>query len=312
MGERGRRRRAPTLTQMADIPWEDPRSYLGLGEEYSALERARVALLPVPYEATTSYKGGTRHGPEAIIAASRHVELYDHELGLEPYRLGIHTCPALELSAGGPEAALAELRRAYADLCTADRFILVLGGEHTISQVPILHWADRLGGDLAVLQFDAHADLRDRFHGTPWSHACVMRRVVDRVKPVGVGIRAIDVEEQQVIDELGLTMVFGEELGAEGWIERALNGLSSDNVYLTFDVDFFDPAFVPATGTPEPGGGSWPQALALLRRVFAEKNVVAADVVELAPIPALAAPDFLVAKLIYKMIAYWGRGALGG
>jgi agmatinase len=293
---------------MSDFSWEDPYSFLGLGEEWTALERARVALLPVPYEATTSYGEGARRGPEAILAASRHIELYDHELDAEPYRVGIHTYPMVQLTAAGPEAALAELAARYAEVCEDDRFVIVLGGEHTITQAPLLYWADRLDGDLAVLQFDAHADLRDTFHGTRWSHACVMRRVVDRVRPVAVGVRAIDVEERRLIKELGLAIVYAEDLGEEGWADRALESLSSDNVYVTFDVDFFDPAYVPATGTPEPGGGTWAQAMTLLRRVFAEKNVVAADVVELAPIPGLAAPDFLVAKLVYKMVGYWGRG----
>jgi agmatinase len=297
---------------MSDFPWEDPYSFLGLGEEWSALERARAALLPVPYEATTSYGQGTRWGPEAILAASRHIELYDHELDSEPYRVGIHTYPLVELSAEGPEAALAELGDRYAEACEGGRFLIMLGGEHTLTQVPVLYWADRLGDDLSVLQFDAHADLRESFHGTRWSHACVMRRVVDRVRPVGVGVRAIDVEERRLMNELGLAAIYGEELGEAGWVDRAMEGLSSENVYVTFDVDFFDPAFVPATGTPEPGGGTWEQAMALLRRVFAERNVVAADVVELAPIPGVVAPDFLVAKLVYKMIGYWQRGALNG
>jgi agmatinase len=297
---------------VSDFSWEDPYSFLGLGEEWSALERARVALLPVPYEATTSYMEGTRRGPEAILVASRHVELYDHELDAEPYRMGIHTYPTVELTAGGPEQALQELRVAYAEVADRDQFVIALGGEHTITQVPILYWADRLDDDLAILQFDAHADLRDSFHGTRWSHACVMRRVVDRVRPVGVGIRAIDVEERRLMGELGLTMVYGEELGGEGWMDRALEALDSENVYISFDVDFFDPAFVPSTGTPEPGGGTWEQATKLLRRVFAEKNVVAADVVELAPIGGSVAPDFLVAKLVYKMIGYFGSKLASG
>lgn len=295
---------------MSDAPWEDPKSFLGLGEEWNAAERARVAILPVPYEATTSYVGGTRDGPEAILTASRYVELYDHELDREPYRVGIHTHRPLTLSAEGPAVALEELRAGYRQACEDGHFVITLGGEHTITQVPVLYWADRSGSDLSVLQFDAHADLRDHFHGTRWSHACVMRRVVDRARPVAVGVRAIDVEERRLINELGLTVIYGEELGEDGWIERALEALS-ENVYITFDVDFFDPAYVPSTGTPEPGGGTWAQALALLRRVFRERTVVAADVVELAPRPGLVAPDFLVAKLIYKMIGYWEIGAEG-
>ncbi len=289
---------------MSDFSWEDPYAFLGLGKELTALENAKVTLLPVPYEATTSYMEGTRRGPEAILQASRHVELYDHELDSEPYRVGIHTYPMVELTAAGPEVALQELRARYDEAANAGSFVIMLGGEHTITQVPVLHWADRLDDEVAILQFDAHADLRDSFHGTRWSHACVMRRVLDRVKPVGVGIRAIDREEKQLIEDLGLTMVYGEQLGDEGWMDRALDGLDSDNVYISFDVDFFDPAYMPSTGTPEPGGGTWSQAMMLLRRVFAEKNVVAADVVELAPLGGVVAPDFLAAKLVYKMVGY--------
>ncbi len=302
------RRGAPSLVTMADIPWEEPRNFLGLGERWSALAASAVAILPVPYEATTSYMGGTRQGPQAILSASLHVELYDHELDDEPYRVGIHTYPAIELSAGGPEQALAQLRGSYSEVSERDHFVILLGGEHSITQVPVIHWADRLNDDLSILQFDAHADLRDEFHGTRWSHACVMRRVLDRVQPVAVGVRAIDSGERGVIDELGLTVVYGEELGREGWIDRAIDALK-ENVYVSFDVDFFDPAYVPATGTPEPGGGTWAQALALLRRVFAERHVVAADVVELAPIPGVVASDFLAAKLVYKMVGYWQKGS---
>jgi agmatinase len=297
---------------VSNYSWEDPFSFLGLGEEHTALDRARFALLPVPYEATTSYMEGARRGPEAILAASRHVELYDHELDAEPYRAGIHTYAPLQLTAEGPEAALEQLRRRYSEICERGHSVIVLGGEHTITRAPVLHWADQLDDDLSILQFDAHADLRESFHGTEWSHACVMRRLVDRVRPVGVGIRAIDAEERVLIEQMGLTMVYGEELGSAGWLDRAMAGLSSENVYISFDVDFFDPAYVPSTGTPEPGGGTWAQAMALLRRVCAEKRIVGADVVELAPIPGLVAPDFLVAKLVYKMIAYWRAGTSGG
>lgn len=289
---------------MTDIPWAERRTFLGIEEEWSALERSDVAILPVPYEATTSYRGGTRDGPAAILEASRHVELYDHELDAEPYRVGIHTYPTLALSAGGPAEAMEEFDRVYRQVAERGQFVIVLGGEHTLTRVPVTYWAERTAEErLSVLQFDAHADLRDRFHGTPWSHACVMRRVLDRARPVAVGVRAIDIEERRVIQQHDLTVVYGEELGTDGWIERALDALGPE-VYISFDVDFFDPAVVPSTGTPEPGGGTWAQALALLRRVFVERRVVAADVVELAPIPGLVAPDFLVAKLVYKMIGY--------
>ena len=286
---------------------DEPTPPFGGAEAARSLADAAVVVLPVPYEGTVSYGTGASRGPAAILRASEQLELYDEEIGAEPYRVGIHTYPMAELTAAGPEAALAELRERYAEACAGGQFVIMLGGEHTITQVPVLYWADRLNDDLGILQFDAHADLRDSFHGTRWSHACVMRRVVERVKPVGVGIRAIDLEEKRLIDELDLTMVYGEELGAPDWMERVMAALP-ENVYISFDVDFFDPALVPATGTPEPGGGTWGQAMALLRRVFVEKNVVAADVVELAPLPGIVAPDFLVAKLVYKMVGYWEAG----
>ena len=191
-----------------------------------------------------------------------------------------------------------------------ERFVVGLGGEHSIASAPATAWIDRLDGDLSVLQFDAHSDLRDQYHGTPWNHACVMRRILEHADRgaglagsgiVQVGIRALTAEERGVIRNRGLTTVFAHEMQRDGWVERAVEGLG-DNVYITFDVDFFDPALMPATGTPEPGGGDWWDALALLRAVFAERNVVGADVVELAPRRGEEASAFTAAKLVYKMI----------
>jgi agmatinase len=284
-----------------------PRNFLGLAPEDSALESSGVVVLPVPYEATTSYLAGARNGPQAIIDASRAVELYDHELDDEPYRIGVHTAAPLALPAAGPEAALAELRRAYAALAASGKFVVMLGGEHSVSIAPILEWAARLRKKprtLSVLQLDAHGDLRDEWEGTPYSHACAMRRVVEKVHLVQVGIRAIAAEERTTMNKHGVTTVFAEEMSrSDKWQSRAIGSLGKD-VYLTIDVDFFDPALVPATGTPEPGGGSWYATLRFLERVFRERNVVAADVVELAPIPGMAAPDFLVARLVYKLIGF--------
>jgi len=292
--------------------FEPPRNFLGIPPEYSDPERAAVLVLPVPYESTTSYGGGTRNGPAAIIAASRTVELYDHTADDEPYTIGVATLPALALSGAGPAAAMRELRRAYAKLADRGRFVVMLGGEHTVSSPPILEWAERLKEQkrrLSVLQLDAHGDLREEWEGTPWSHACVMRRVADAVNLVQVGIRAIAPEERALMRRRkgSITTIFAEQqVGTDRWIGRALKALGKD-VYVTIDVDYFDPALMPATGTPEPGGGDWYSALRLLERVFRERNVVSADVVELAPIPGLHAPDFVVAKLVYKLIALHAR-----
>jgi len=295
--------------RLAELSWDAPLNFLGLPEgDAPSLEHAGVVMLPVPYEATVSYMGGTRFGPRRILEASRAIELYDHELDTEPYRVGVHTLPELLLTGAGPEAALAELRTAFDALLADGRFIIMLGGEHSISAPPIEAHAARLGNRrLSVLQLDAHGDLRAEYEGTPFSHACVMYRVHEAVTLVPVGIRAITAEERRLIREKEIPTIFAHELDPEEhWIERALEALGPD-VYVTIDIDYFDPGLVPATGTPEPGGGTWYPTLRLLERVFAERNVVGADLVELAPLPGIVAPDFLAAKLAYKLVAYHQR-----
>jgi agmatinase len=291
------------------LPWGETAGFLGLPEPVPTLAQAGVVILPVPYEATVSWLGGTRFGPRRLLEASRYVELYDHELDGEFHEIGIHTLPELMLSAEGPAAALAELRTACDRLLAMQKFVIMLGGEHAISAPPIEAHAARLGKrPLSVLQLDAHADLRSEYHGSPFSHACVMYRVHRRVHLVQVGIRAITTEERALMRARKIPVIFGHELeGGDDWIERAVAALGPD-VYITIDVDYFDPSLVPSTGTPEPGGGRWYPTLRLLERVFRERRVVGVDVVELAPIPGLGAPDFLVAKLVYKLVAYHQRG----
>jgi N1-aminopropylagmatine ureohydrolase len=290
-----------------ELRWELPHNFLGLDEDASAFDPAGAVIFPVPYESTTSYGGGARGGPGAIVGASRYIELYDQELGREVSRVGIHTLPALELTRDGPEAAMTELEASYAQIADAcgDRFLVMLGGEHTVSAPAIRAQAARAGARLSVLQLDAHADLRDEFEGSKWSHACAMARVLDIADVVAVGVRGVSEEEVEVArNDDRATLIWADEMWeGDAWMDRALEALG-DPVYLTFDVDYFDPSLVPATGTPEPGGGDWYRTLRFLRRVFQERDVVACDVVELAPIPLLHAPDFLVAKLVYKLIGY--------
>lgn len=299
---------------MRELGWELPHSFMGLDEAGSDFERAGAVILPVPYEATTSFGGGTGGGPGAIVEASRYIELYDQELDSEPADIGIATLPSLMLTGAGPEQALGELRQAYDALLDAgpDKFVVLLGGEHSLSSAPILAWADRLQRDgrrLSVLQIDAHTDLRPEYEGSPYSHASVMARVRDRVEIAAVGIRAITTEEMQLVRRSENIHVFlADDIhSGDAWMDDVLSRLG-DDVYITFDVDGLDPTLVPSTGTPEPGGLQWYPVLKLLRRVFAERRVHGVDVVELAPIPGLAAPDFLVAKLIYKMIGYRFEG----
>ena len=321
----------PALQQ---LHWELPHNFLGLDEEASAFETARAVILPVPYEATTSYGGGTRAGPGAIIESSRYIELYDQELDCEPYDVGICTLPSVELSGAGPEIAMKELRDAYDALRQAapDKFIITLGGEHSISSAPILSWVDawaaaapplpefgdvvKPGGKridagdvkprrLTVLQFDAHTDLRTEYEGSAFSHASVMFRVIDRVDLVSVGIRALTREERELSRaQNNIHLFLADDIHTgESWMDDVMSKLGPD-IYISFDVDCFDPSLVPSTGTPEPGGLQWYPVLKLLKRVFKERMVHAVDIVELAPLPGLIAPDFLVAKLVYKMIGY--------
>jgi agmatinase len=292
------------------LPFAPAENFLGLPEEHAGFADAGVVILPVPYEATVSYMGGTRFGPRALLHASRFVELYDHELDAEPYTIGIHTLPPLMLSGAGPQAALDELRAAFDALLPTGKLVIMLGGEHSVSGPPILAHADRLpaGRTLSVLQLDAHADLRAEYEGTPLSHAAVMYRVHERVNLVQVGIRSLTVEERRLMRARPdrITVVFGHELEGDGWIDRAMEALGPD-VYVTVDVDYFDPALMPSTGTPEPGGGHWYPTLRLLDRVFRERRVVGCDLVELAPLPGIVAPDFLAAKLVYKLIGFHAR-----
>lgn len=303
----GPRNRRPAL------PWELPGSFLGLEGPEAEWDRARAFILPVPYEATTSFGGGARLGPRAILDASRYIELYDQELGIEPVKAGVHTLPGLELTREGPKEGLRELEEAYEQVLAeaGDRFPILLGGEHSVTGPPARVHARRNGGRIALLQMDAHADLRESYEGTRHSHASVTRGLLDCADVVAVGVRGISRPEVDAARDAGVTLVYAEAMVEDdAWMDRALAALG-DPVYLTFDVDYFDPALVPSTGTPEPGGGEWYRTLRFLRRVFQERTVVACDVVEHAPIPGLHAPDFTVAKLIYKMLAYRFEAELG-
>ena len=293
---------------LEELNWELPHTFLGLDEAAADFDKAAAVIFPVPYESTTSYGGGTRQGPGSIIDASRYIELYDQEFDCEAGALlGIHTLPGLELTRAGATPAMAELQAAYAKVAEAcgDRFLMMLGGEHSVSSPAILAQAARHGERLTVLQLDAHADLRPQYEGTPNSHASAMARVLDEADVVGVGIRAVSAEEMEVVRSTpGSTLIWADEMWEnDRWMDRALEALGP-KVYITFDVDYFDPRFVPSTGTPEPGGGDWYRTLRFLKRVYRERDVVAADVVELAPTAGLHAPDFLVAKLVYKLISY--------
>ena len=282
-----------------------PLNFLGLPPEESDLETSRVLLLPVPYEATTSYGGGTRSGPQAILAASTQVELYDREFGGEmARRWGIHTLPPLAPEGAGPEAMVAVICEAVMDYGSRGKLLGILGGEHTVS-VGVARALSRLHGDFVTVQLDAHADLRDEYEGTPYSHACAARRILNHSPLVQFGIRSLDVTEAAFIqDNPGrVTTVFADEMqGDKSYLTRLADRVRGQAVYLTVDLDVLDPAALPAVGTPEPGGLFWYDLLEIIRVVAAQSRVLAFDVVELAPIPGCPASDFTAAKLVYKII----------
>lgn len=265
--------------------------------------RARVVVLPVPLDRTTSYVAGTRNGPHEILTASTHMELWDEETGTDVHGIGIYTLPEMEFPFASMEEVMAEIRRVALEIVAEDKFLFVLGGEHSITAPVVSAVATRYPG-LSVLQIDAHADLRDSFMGTPHNHACAMRRVLEHAKTTQVAIRSLSPEEATAIPGLPTTVFYDGEMRRDSrWIERVVDSLG-DPVYITIDCDGLDPAIMPAVGTPEPGGLSWYETLALLRRVIESRQVVGCDLVELCPIPGLVAPNFLCAKLVYKVLTY--------
>ncbi len=291
---------------LTSYPLAPPFRFLGIEDEFAAYGKAKAVILPIPLERTTTYAHGTRKGPCAIIEASRQVETYDEELQRETYRdVGIHTLPEMETEEGPLERVLADIRTSVAGLLADAKLPVLLGGEHSLTP-PAVSAAARKFSDLSVLQLDAHADLRESYQGNRNSHACAMRRVLEICPAVQVGIRSLSAEEAAALPKLNTKIHWAHELAgapAEQWAGRVAGGLSP-HVWLTIDVDAFDPSLMPATGTPEPGGLSWEQVTTLVRMVARQRTIVGFDVVELLPTPGLHAADFLAAKLVYRILGY--------
>ncbi len=278
---------------------KEPYNYGGL--EPISWAKAKVAILPVPYEGTTTYGAGTGQGPAAIIEASRHMELWDTEINQDISRLGFFTLQELEPDMAGPEATSQRINSEVVKIIQSKKWPLILGGEHSITPGVVAALKTKYK-NLSVLQIDAHADLRESYQGSKYSHACALKRVHDLGVPaVAVGIRSVSEEEIQFIKQAKLKERIFQAPAIP--VEQVVKSLS-DTVYITVDIDAFDPSLVPGTGTPEPGGLTWYQVLNLLRAVAKAKKIVGADIVELAPIAGQPAGDFLAAKLGYKIIGY--------
>lgn len=282
-----------------------PYNFLGLSENCS-FEESAVTILPVPYERTVSFGTGTSKGPQSIIMASRCLELYDEELECEPCEVGIHTMDESEYDVD-PEEMVNSVSDLYTEILERDKFIITVGGEHSVTNGPVRSLHDKYG-DFSVFSIDAHCDLRDSYGGTSYSHACVMRRAAELdLNIVQAGIRSLSSEEAEFLSgNDNINVFFAKDIAVTN-IERIIGEILAslkDRVYISVDLDGFDPSLIPSTGTPEPGGLNWYQVLSLLQGIFKMKDVIGMDVVELAPAPGNLSPDVLAAKLIYKSIGY--------
>jgi agmatinase len=280
-----------------------PKNFGELEEKFSDYENSKVAVLPVCYEKTTSYVKGTANGPNALISASRNMELYDEELDKKIYEVGICTLNKLEIDEK-PEVMVEIVRDSVKKLIDDKKFPVIIGGEHSITPGCVKAIAESFD-DVSVLQLDAHADLRDEYHKAKFSHACAIRRCRDTCKNiVQVGIRSLSYEEAVFAKENKLNIFWAKDMhDSDGWMQEAISKLSK-NVYITLDLDVFDPAIMPSTGTPEPGGLSYYQVLKFLKKLFKGRNIVGFDVMELCPNNKDISSEFMASKVIYKMIGY--------
>lgn len=284
------------------------KNFLAIEKKYSSFENSKAVIVSAPYEKTTSYGKGTAKGPAAILEASHYVEFFDEETAKEVcFDIGIAALEAIKFGKASGKKALELIYNDVKALIDADKFVITLGGEHSISTSPIQAHYDSYE-DLSILHFDAHSDLRLEYEGSKYSHASFAARVAEFTTDITqVGIRAQCKEEYEFIKEKGINTFYAYQMRNEGFThiltEKIVSTLKK-NVYITFDVDYFDPSIMPSTGTPEPNGFYWDETMRLLKKVCAERNLVGFDVVELAPQKGYTFPDFLTAKLIYKILNY--------
>lgn len=284
------------------------KNFLAIEKEYSNYENSKVVILSAPYEKTTSYGKGTAKGPGAILEASHYVEFFDEETEKQVcFDIGIAAIEPMKFGKLTGKKALDLIYRNVDENIRNGKFVITLGGEHSISTAPIKAHFDNFS-DLSILHFDAHSDLREEYEGSKYSHASFAARVAEFTTDITqVGIRAQCKEEFDFIKAKGINTFYAFQMRDRGFDEKLINDITAtlkNNVYITFDVDYFDPSIMPSTGTPEPNGFYWDETMRLLKKVCAERNLVGFDVVELAPQKDYTFPDFLTAKLIYKILNY--------
>lgn len=276
------------------------KTYAGIPEELAKLEKAKIVLIPVPYDGTSTWQKGADKGPEAFLDASANMELYDIETDSEVYNQGVYLADAVTENSS-PEAMVEAVHQATKKYIKKNKFVTIFGGEHSIS-IGTIRAFNEMFHSLTVLQLDAHADLRKEYEGTACNHACALYEASQNTNLIQVGIRSMDAIEKTVMDTE--KTYFAHEMAMDDtWMDSAIDQMT-DNVFITIDLDAFDPSIMPSTGTPEPGGLLWYETLEFLKQVFEEKNVVGFDIVELCPNKVDKSSDFLAAKLYYKMLSY--------
>jgi agmatinase len=287
-------------------PLRENENFLGIPVEEES-ETHEVIILPLPMEMTTTYRKGTCNGPAAILEASHQVELFDEELKTETFRRGIVTLEPMTWPDSDPEEAVGTIESAVFPLSQTGKKLIFLGGEHTLT-VGTVRALRRSDPGISVLHLDAHADLRDSYEDSRYNHACVMARVLESCPGVSVGVRSMSAEEFNRIERESLPVFTIHSMkDQKDWIQRVLTRLTN-RVYITLDLDVFDPSVIPGVGTPEPGGMGWDEVLNLLRTIFRTKQVTGLDVVELAPRSPNDRSAFITAKLVYRLIGYWTAG----
>ena len=273
-----------------------------------SLSKALFVVVPVPYDLTSTYQSGSRRGPAAIIEASTNMELYDEELKQETYLAGIHTKLPVTVDARGPKNMINIVRKKIHKIASLGKIPVMLGGEHSISLGAVQALKEKYP-KLSVLQLDAHADLRGSYQGSAYSHAAVARRISEICPLTQVGIRSMSKEEAYFLPQSKVKSYSADfVLEQKEWCEKICKDLKGD-IFVTIDLDVFDPSIMPSTGTPEPGGLYWRDVLSLLKSVSYSCKIRGFDVVELAPIPGTIAPDFMAAKLIYRLMGYITKGS---
>jgi agmatinase len=262
--------------------------------------RSGIIILPVPYDKTSTWMKGSDKGPDAIMEASVNLEFYDVETGTEVHKKGIHTVQPVS-EKRSPEALIDAVCSKVRQIIGDNKFPVIVGGNHTVSIGSVKAFAEHYH-DLSVLQLDAHSDLRQEYEGSRFNHACSMSRMMEMVPAVQVGIRSVSAEEIPFIDKERI--FYAHELYYNKKLYREAADILSGNVYITIDLDVFDPSIMPSTGTPEPGGPDYFELMHFLKDVAAKKNIVGFDVVELCPSAINKSPDFIAARVIYQLLSY--------